>query len=97
MGVMVDAHCRLLTCTFLHAGILHLGLNCWALFSIGPEVEGVMGYSTFAAIYILSGLAGSTASFLFSDLITVGASGSIFGLLGMASMPQKIMISYYYI
>ncbi|CAL8461793.1 g1324 [Coccomyxa elongata] len=73
---------RLLTCTFLHAGILHLGLNCWALFSIGPEVEGVMGYSTFAAIYILSGLAGSTASFLFSDLITVGASGAIFGLLG---------------
>ncbi|EIE25226.1 rhomboid-domain-containing protein [Coccomyxa subellipsoidea C-169] len=73
---------RLLTCTFLHAGILHLGLNCWALYSIGPEVEGVMGYSTFAAIYVLSGLAGSTASFLFSDLITVGASGAIFGLLG---------------
>ena len=41
-----------------------------------------MGYSTFAAIYVLSGLAGSTASFLFSDLITVGASGAIFGLLG---------------
>lgn len=41
-----------------------------------------MGYSSFAAIYLLSGLAGSIASFLFSDLVTVGASGAIFGLLG---------------
>ena len=35
---------RLLTCTFLHAGLLHLGLNCYALFSIGPDVEAVLGY-----------------------------------------------------
>lgn len=41
-----------------------------------------MGYWTFLTIYLLSGLAGSTASFLFSDLVTVGASGAIFGLLG---------------
>ena len=74
--------CRLLTCTFLHAGLLHLGLNCYALFSIGPDVEAVLGYRTFATIYILSGLGGSIASFLFSDLVTVAASGAIFGLLG---------------
>ena len=75
--------CRLLTCTFLHAGLLHLGLNCYALFSIGPDVEAVLGYRTFATIYLLSGLGGSIASFLFSDLVTVGASGAIFGLLGV--------------
>ena len=78
--------CRLLTCTFLHAGLLHLGLNCFALYSIGPDVEAVMGYSTFAAIYLLSGLGGSIASFLFSDLVTVGASGAIFGLLGVLQL-----------
>ena len=45
-----------------------------------------MGYGTFAAIYLLSGLGGSIASFLFSDLVTVGASGAIFGLLGMLQL-----------
>ncbi len=90
--------CRLLTCTFLHAGLLHLGLNCFALFSIGPDVEAVMGYSTFAAIYLLSGLGGSIASFLFSDLVTVGASGAIFGLLGVLQIlgsPSQHHCEYY--
>lgn len=45
-------------------------------------MEAVLGYRTFATIYLLSGLGGSIASFLFSDLVTVGASGAIFGLLG---------------
>ena len=40
----IKCACRLLTCTFLHAGLLHLGLNCYALFSIGPDVEAVLGY-----------------------------------------------------
>ena len=74
--------CRLLSCTFLHAGVLHLGLNCLALYNIGPDVEAVFGYASFGAIYLLAGLAGSTASLLCSDTIAVGASGAIFGLLG---------------
>lgn len=91
---------RLLTATFLHAGLLHLGLNCYALYSLGAEVEAVMGNRVFLAIYLLSGtldihklfsnilphtpgLSGSVASFMLSDSTTVGASGAIFGLLGM--------------
>lgn len=66
----------------MHAGLLHLGLNCTALFFIGPEAEAVLGYRSFLALYLLSGLAGSTASLLSSDLVTVGASGALFGLLG---------------
>ena len=80
--VSSGAMCRLLSCTFLHAGVLHLGLNCLALYNIGPDVEAVFGQASFVAIYLLAGLGGSTASFLFSDLVTVGASGAIFGLLG---------------
>lgn len=76
---------RLLSANFLHAGLLHLGLNCAALWSVGPEAEAVLGYATFLAIYLLSGLSGSLASFLFSDAVTVGASGAIFGLLGELS------------
>jgi len=73
---------RLLSSTFVHAGLLHLGLNSVALWQVGAEVEACMGGPTFAAVYLLSGLAGSTASLLASDLVTVGASGAVFGLLG---------------
>ena len=41
---------RLLTATALHAGLLHLGLNCVALASIGPEAEAVLGYASFATV-----------------------------------------------
>lgn len=73
---------RLLTATLLHAGLLHLGLNCAALASVGPQAEAVLGYASFAAVYLLAGLAGSGASLVFSESATVGASGAIFGLLG---------------
>lgn len=66
----------------MHAGLLHLGLNSFALWQLAVEVESVMGGPTFLAIYLLSGLAGSTASFLTSDLVTVGASGAVLGLVG---------------
>ena len=39
-------------------------------------------YKRFAALYLLSGLSGSTASYLLTDLTTVGASGACFGLVG---------------
>lgn len=41
---------RLLTATTLHAGLLHLGLNCAALASVGPEAEAVLGYAGFATV-----------------------------------------------
>jgi rhomboid protease GluP len=72
----------MLSSSFLHAGLLHLGLNSAALLQLGPEAEAVLGYGTFGGVYLLSGLAGASASLLFNDLTTVGASASIFGLLG---------------
>lgn len=67
----------------MHAGVLHLGLNTLALAQLGPEAEAVLGAQSFLSIYLLSGLSGSVASFLTSPkLVTVGASGAIFGLLG---------------
>lgn len=69
----------------MHAGLLHLGLNTLALAQLGPEAEAVLGPQSFLTIYLLSGLSGSVASFLTSpSLVTVGASGAIFGLLGAA-------------
>ncbi|MEO8286880.1 MAG: rhomboid family intramembrane serine protease [Chloroflexota bacterium] len=75
---------RLITATFLHAGYLHILLNGYALYIIGMDLEGFFGRGRFAAIYAISGLAGSVASFAFSPYLVpgVGASGAIFGLIG---------------
>lgn len=66
----------------MHAGFFHLGLNLYALYSIAPEAEAVLGYWTFTAVYLGSGLLGSVLCFLLTNSITVGASGAVFGLIG---------------
>ncbi|WP_315121514.1 rhomboid family intramembrane serine protease [uncultured Clostridium sp.] len=77
---------RLLTCTFLHGGIVHLGFNMYALYSLGPFVEKVYGKWKYAFIYLVSGIVSSTFSYMFSPSISIGASGSIFGLLGASAV-----------
>ncbi|DBB13759.1 TPA: hypothetical protein ACH3X3_000767 [Trebouxia sp. C0006] len=73
---------RLVTSAFLHDSFSHLMLNTYALYTVAPEVEAVLGHWTFLSVYLLSGLAGSSAAFVFGDTITVGASTCIFGLIG---------------
>jgi rhomboid protease GluP len=75
---------RLVTAMFLHGGIVHVSLNMYALYSIGPLVENVYGKGKYIVIYFLSGILSSLASFMFSNSISIGASGAIFGLLGAA-------------
>ena len=74
--------CRLVSSFFLHDSFLHLILNSAALFQLAPEAEAVLGYPTFAAVYLLSGLGAGLATIAFSDTISVGASACIFGLIG---------------
>lgn len=73
---------RLLTCAFLHGGIVHIGLNMYALYMIGPLVEKVYGEWQFLIIYLISAIFSSTCSYLLSSSVSIGASGAIFGLLG---------------
>jgi rhomboid protease GluP len=74
---------RLLTCTFLHFGALHLVLNMAALASAGSVVERLYGNARFLALYVLSGVAGSLASLAAHPLTSsAGASGAIFGIYG---------------
>ena len=73
---------RLLTSTFIHIGIIHLIFNLYALWTLGSLTEESLGHRRFLIVYILSGLGGSIASFLFSPALSAGASGAIFGLLG---------------
>jgi rhomboid protease GluP len=81
-AIVQGEYYRLVACMFLHGGILHLVLNMYALNSVGPLVESVYGKLKFLVIYVLSGIVSSLLSFLFSEGISIGASGAIFGLLG---------------
>lgn len=73
---------RLITCMFLHGGIIHLAFNMYALYAIGPVIEKFFGHSRYFAIYMVSGLCSSLLSFFMSPGISIGASGAIFGILG---------------
>jgi rhomboid protease GluP len=73
---------RLLGATFLHGNLVHLFFNSYALFALGPDCERIYGRARFLAIYLLAGIGGSVASYLFSPAPSVGASGAIFGLMG---------------
>ena len=74
---------RLLSVTLVHGGLLHLFLNMYALWVVGPIVEQIWGRSLFVLFYGLTAIAASTASFLMSPGPAVGASGAIFGLVGV--------------
>ncbi len=74
---------RLLTCVFVHGGLLHIGFNMWCLWSLGRIAESVYGHWTFATVYLMCGLAASLASLIWNPVIlSVGASGAIFGIAG---------------
>lgn len=74
---------RLVTCIWLHAGVLHLLANMLSLVLIGLRLEQQFGYVRIGIIYLVSGVGGSVLSSLFiRNSISVGASGALFGLLG---------------
>lgn len=93
---------RLLTCLFVHGGIVHIAFNMWCLWSLGGLCESLYGHWTFGAVYLISGLGASLASVVWRPGgVSVGASGAIFGLagaliaayyLGEFSMPRSAVM-----
>ncbi|MRG46374.1 rhomboid family intramembrane serine protease [Chitinophaga sp. SYP-B3965] len=74
---------RLLTANFLHADVLHLFFNMYGLMVCGIYLESLLGRWRFLLIYLLCGIGGGIASLWWHDrLVSVGASGAVFGLFG---------------
>jgi membrane associated rhomboid family serine protease len=75
---------RLFTAIFFHLNFLHIALNMVSLLVIGRLVEPVLGKWRYLALFLVTGLGGAVASYLFSNpfVEAVGASGAIFGLFG---------------
>jgi len=75
---------RLVTCCFVHIGIIHLLVNLGALYYIGELLEPLLGVARFTTAYLLTGIAGSMASIYWHEnTVSAGASGAIFGMYGV--------------
>ncbi len=75
---------RLLSCCFLHIGVVHLLLNMYALLFIGYLLEHQLGSLRFLFAYLLTGIVASLTSLWWHNLvISAGASGAIFGMYGV--------------
>ena len=74
---------RLVTSGFLHAGLIHIGFNMFALFFLGRILEPSIGTPRFLVVYFASLFGGAFGALLLSpDALTIGASGAIFGIFG---------------
>jgi rhomboid protease GluP len=75
---------RLVTAMFLHAGLLHIGMNMWCLVDLGPQVESLFSTTKFTVLYLVTGVVGFVLSFWWSPMgMSVGASGAIMGMIGV--------------
>ena len=75
---------RLITGMFLHGGMFHIVFNMYALYVIGSQLESFLGKIKYIVIYLLSGISGGLLSMILSgsNVVSIGASGAIFGLMG---------------
>ena len=75
---------RLFTVALVHAGLLHLGFNMYALLVLGNPLEAAFGKNKLFIIFFFSLLTGSLTSAYYAQIpsASVGASGAIFGLFG---------------
>lgn len=92
---------RFITPMFIHINLLHLLVNMYSLWVVGPYVEKLYGSAKFIVFWVVTGIAGVVASyltvlpedrqlgaltsFLFktADTPSAGASGALFGLVGV--------------
>lgn len=81
--VLEGEYYRLFTAMFLHGDIQHLAFNMYSLWALGSNLERMMPKWKYLTLYIIAGLGGSYLSHLMmGDIVSIGASGAIFGLLG---------------
>ncbi len=81
-----------ITSIFVHAGFFHLFANMFSLFFLGNFLEKIIGKKRFFDVYLVSGIIGGifycASAYFFGgmNVPAVGASGAIFGVLGVLAM-----------
>ena len=79
---------RLVMPIFLHANLLHIGMNTWVLLDLGPALEELYGSARYLFLYVATGILGFVASTAWDVILhrmggSIGASGAIMGLAGL--------------
>lgn len=77
---------RLITSGFLHYGIIHLAFNMYLLYMLGQMLEPSIGRVRFTLVYFAALLGGSAGSVALGEGLAGGASGAVFGLMGLAAV-----------
>jgi rhomboid protease GluP len=72
---------RLLTCCWVHIGLMHLLFNMYALNGLGRSVEQLYGRWRYLVLYVLAGFCGSCLGMMQASLLA-GASGAVCGVFG---------------
>ncbi|WP_054654265.1 rhomboid family intramembrane serine protease [Lentilactobacillus kisonensis] len=85
-AIRAGEYWRLITPMFIHIGFTHILMNGITLYFIGEYVEQLFGHWRFLTIFLVSGIVGNLASFVFSYGLSAGASTAIFGLFGAFMM-----------
>lgn len=82
---------RLITVALTHGGLAHLFFNMYALLVLGNSLESAIGRNKFLALFLISQVGASFASIYFGaiNVVSVGASGAIFGLFGAMIVVSK--------
>jgi membrane associated rhomboid family serine protease len=92
---------QLITCGFLHANLLHLGINMYALWMFGSDVERTVGPRHYLTLYFASLICSSATQLVVVSMMTatgvyptIGASGAIFGILLAFGMlfPRRMIV-----
>ena len=82
---------RLVSCAFVHVGVVHIAFNMWCFWNIGRMAENIFGSVRLLAIYLLTGISSSLLSlFVHPFEVSAGASGAIFGVAG-ALIPAALI------
>ena len=84
-GLIKNGHpIRIISSLFLHIGFIHYLTNAWALYVLGKQTESFYGHVKMFIIFLYSGVIGNLLSMLLMEenVISAGASGAIFGLMG---------------
>lgn len=75
---------RLMSAIFLHSGLMHVGMNMLALWEAGRVTERLFGHGRYLGAYLTSGLLASITSINWQqDVLSIGASGAVFGIYGV--------------
>lgn len=91
----LNEYYRFFTTMFMHGSILHIFFNMYALYYLGGELEEVLGKLKFAILYFGSGIIGAVVTYYVNPfIISVGASGALFGLLGFVLYARVFRYSH---